>query len=349
MAEASLERWLSRLRRGQLPAAIALIGADAFLHDLFRERILSALIPDDARVWGVRRLSAREISVGEVVAAASMRPMLLPHQVVHVTDLEAWEKLSAEVLEELERYLARPAPFTLLLLEAERLDRRLRLARLLEQYGIVPELDAVMLDAATLASELAAQRGRKMDEKAAALLAEAVGGQPARIASEVEKLATYAGPGGTIDVRAVQALVVASRAATVWEMIACLYEGDLAAAMHLLDDLLRAGESAVAIVGALAWNFKKVIEARALLRRLPPERVVYQLGARAETAERLVRLARQLSDDELTRALEALARADDRLKASSGAQQTRLLLELLLLGLPRGAARMKLPRRAGVR
>jgi len=349
MTDVLRERWLVQLRQGRLPAAVTLVGADAFLHQLFREHILDTLMPGDARVWGVRRLSAREVAIEEVIAVASMRPMLVPHQVVHVTDLEAWERLSAEALKVFEQYLSRPAPFTLLLLEAVGLDRRLRLARLLEQYSVVQELDATKFNAATLASELAARQGLQMDQAAAALLAEAVGGQPARIASEIEKLATFAGPGGTIDAQTVHTLVVASRSVTVWDMIARLCQGDLSQAMRLLDDLLRAGESPVAIVGALAWNFKKVAEARELLRQHPPRDVFEQLGARRETAERLVGLARQLSDHDLVQALDALARADDGLKGSGGPQQTRLLLELLLLELARGRAPTDLKRQAPAR
>jgi len=60
-------------------------------------------------------------------------------------------------------------------------------------------------------------------------------------------------------------------------------------------------------------------------------------------------LARQLSDHDLVQALNALARADDGLKGSGGPQQTRLLLELLLLELARGRAPTDLKRQAPAR
>ena len=95
------------------------------------------------------------------------------------------------------------------------------------------------------------------------LLAEILNGEPARIRIELEKLATYVQGRGRITTADVEALVVAARRNTVWQLTDMLASRKRKDALAFLDNLLREGEQPAGIVGALAWTYRKLIEARA--------------------------------------------------------------------------------------
>jgi DNA polymerase III delta subunit len=90
---------------------------------------------------------------------------------------------------------------------------------------------------------------------------------------------------------------------------------------------LRAGEQPAPIVGALAWMYRKLIEAR----ELPDGASKYEatrLGMKPETAEVALRASRRIPAEALRRGLVSLAEADSRLK--SGIAQPRAVLEFLI-------------------
>ena len=235
-----------------------------------RNKIIEACVPEAARDWAVARLSAREAGWDEILQRAQTLPMLAPRQVIIVEEVESVEKLGDksrdEILEALGKYLDSPAPFTVLLLEATALDGRQKFCKLLSEKALVVELTIGGESAAALAAQMAKDLGAEIDRDAAALLAEILNGEPARIRIELEKLATYAQGPRRITTADVEALVVAARKNTVWQLTDMLASRKRAAALAFLDNLLREGEQPVGIVGALAWMYRKLIEARDLAR-----------------------------------------------------------------------------------
>ncbi len=100
------------------------------------------------------------------------------------------------------------------------------------------------------------------------------------------------------------------------------------AALEFLDNLLREGEEPVAIVGALAWIYRKLIEARALPAHTNGFQAARLLAMRAEAAEAAVRQAHRIPKKDLLAGLVALAEADSQLKSSN--PNPRALMEFLI-------------------
>ena len=141
MPASTADRLFDRLGKGKAPPVVVLPGADPYWRDVCRRKLEEALVPETARQWALGRVSAADVDAAEVVGRAQMQPMLAPQQVLFVGDAEAWEKGSDEKLDStlkaLTRYFEDPAPFTVLVLEAEKLDQRTRFARLLGEPGMV--------------------------------------------------------------------------------------------------------------------------------------------------------------------------------------------------------------------
>jgi DNA polymerase III subunit delta len=339
MSAVSPEKLLHRLAHGKPVAAVVLEGTDVYLRQVCRAQIVEAYVPPEARDWAVQRLSAREAGWDEILGRAETMPMLARHQVLIVENAESIEKLGEksrdQILRALEAYFESPAPFTVLVIEAEALDGRQRFAKLLHSKGLVVELTIGAESAPLLAVEMARDLGAEMDREAATVLAEMLNGSPARMRIELEKLASYA-RSRRITTADVEELVVAARKNTVWQLTDLLASRQRAEAMVFLDTLWRNGEQPAGIVGALAWVYRKLVEARDLPPHVPSYQAARQLGMRPESAEAAVRQAHRMAKADLLAGIVRLAEADSRLKSAN--PDPRATLEFLIAHLTSPAA-----------
>lgn len=323
----STDRLLQQLARGKFPPMIVLAGTDSYLREICRKKLIEALVPEGAREWAVARLSAREAGWDAILQRAQVMPMLSPRQALIIEDANSIERLGEKsreaVLEKIESYLDAPAPFSVLLLEAEELDARQKFSKLLNEKALVVDLTVDEKSAVPLVRQMARELGVDLDE-AAPFLSEILNGEPARMRIELEKLAIYVAPRRTITVEDVREMVASARRSTVWQMTEMLASGNRTAAFAFLDNLLREGDQPIAMIGALVWTYRKLIEAS----ELPPYATGFQaaraLGMRPEAVETAIRQARRIPRQELLAGLQALAEADSRLKSANPSQRATL-------------------------
>jgi DNA polymerase-3 subunit delta len=326
------EKLIERLGKGKSLPAVVLLGTDVYLRDLCRNKIIEACVPEGARDWAVARIPASAQGWEEILQRAQTMPMLAPRQVIIVEDAESIEKLGDKsreaIVEALEKYLESPAPFTLLLLEAAALDGRQRFSKLIAEKALVVELTIGDESAASLPTQMAKDLGVSIEREAAALLADILNREPARMRIELEKLAVYVQDRGTIRATDVEMLVVAARKNTVWQLADMLATRRRDAALAFLDNLLRDGEQPAGLVGALAWMYRKLIEARDLPAGTGGFQAARQLQMRPNDAEAAIRNAHRLGKAELVAGLVALAEADSQLKSAN--PNPRALMEFLV-------------------
>lgn len=331
MPQTTLENFLQSIAKGKAVAAILLHGTDPYLHDRCRKALIEKFVPEAARDWAVTKLSAPGGGWKEMLERAQTVPMLSPHQIIFLDGMEALERLgdesSEEIAEALKAYLKDPAPFSIVVFEAEVLDRRRWVSKLLTANALVVELSTGSGNMAAFASDMAREMDAEIDPTAAAELVEAVNGEPARIRLELQKLSLYAA-GRKIESADVEALVVSARKYTVWKLTEVLAARDRPAAMDFFDCLLREGEQPAGMVGALAWTYRKLVEAR----ELPPGTNQFQasrdLGMRPESAGMAMAQARRFAREQLLEGIVALAEADSALK--SGGPNPRATMEFLI-------------------
>lgn len=330
MPQATVENLLQRIEKEQSIPAIVLLGSDPYLRDQCRNALVRKFIAEGARDWAVSKISAAGGGLQELLQRAQMAPMLSPRQVLILQDTEALERGGDEALERttdaLSAYLEDPAPFSIVVFEAEQLDRRKKLFKTLAAGALIVELSS-NVDPAALTLHMARELGANITPEAASELADAVNGEPAKIRLELEKLLLYA-TGRQITTADIDALVVSAKKYTVWKLAEAFAARDRRASMEFLDSLLREGEQPAGIVGALSWMYRKLVEAR----ELPPGTNQYSaaryLGMRPETAAIALAQARKIPREQLLAGIAILAEADSVLK--SGAPNPRATLEFVL-------------------
>ena len=201
---------------------------------------------------------------------------------------------------------------------------------------MVVELTIGGESAALLAAQMAKDLGTEIDSQAAALLADSLNGSPARMRIELEKLASYA-RGRRITAADIEQLVVAARKNTVWQLADMLASRERNAAFQFLDNLLREGEQPAGIVGALAWRYRKLVEARDLSPQTNKFQAARQLGMGPDSAEAAIRQAHRVPRADLLAGLVALAEDDSQLKSAN--PDPRAMMEFLIARLTPPIAR----------
>ena len=343
---ASASEFVERLAKGKPVPALTLLGGETYLRDMCRRLLVETFTDEASREWAVLRFSAEDDEAGQIIAQAQMLPMLASRQVVFWSDVDALERLGEDsrdaILERLSEYLEDPAPFTILVLEAEKLDQRTKIFKALADKTLLvacdlgeegPERDS---QAAAIAMEMARELKLEVPRDVAELLAESTNSNLARMRTELEKLAVYAGERRKLTPEDVTTLVMAEKRYTVWQLADMMANGDEKRALAFLNALLRDGEQPVAIVGTLAWMCRKLLETQELGRAADVWKVV-RLGMRRDTAEMALRVAPKIARRQLTEGLAALAEADSRLKG--GAADQKALMEFLLTKLTKRPAK----------
>jgi len=341
MPQLSAESLASRLAKGNPVPVVLLLGEDAYLRAACRDQIVESSVDPAAREWGVSRFSAADDDFVRILAQARTMPMLVRRQVIIVGELEALEHgpeaAREAAVEELSAYLNDPATFTVLLLEAASLDQRMRLAKILADKAQVvsaelpqdPQERARM--ATLLVMKIARERQSLIDSDAAEDLVDLCNANLTAIGNELGKLATYAGAGKTIGRSDVAALVVSEKKYSVWELTEMLASRDRKSALAFLNNLLREGEPPPAMIGAMAWMYRKLMEAQALGPRVSGFEAAGRLKMRKAIAEIALRAARKIPRERLVTGLRALYDADSQLK--SGAPDQGAVMEFLVASL----------------
>ena len=338
MARIGMEQLKERLEKGKVIPALLLLGDEPYLRDACRAALIDKYVVEAARAWAVSRFSADRGEIQAALDQSQTLPMLSSQQVVFLEDAEAIEKLGEkareDTIERIVAYLQDPAPFTVLVLEAEKLDMRMVLGKKLADLALVVEVglgeraEDRLGAAEGLAQAIAKEQGITFEKGAAEDLAEDVNGDLMRLKTELEKLAAFIGERKIIRREDVSALVISEKTTTIWEVAELLASHQPRKALEFIDRLLREGEEPVLMVGGMAWMYRKLVEASEVRGVTNGWQAAKALGMRPEQAELAIRCAQKIPRARLLDGLRALQEADNRLKG--GVKDVRAIMEFLV-------------------
>lgn len=150
--------------------------------------------------------------------------------------------------------------------------------------------------------------GFRLDPAAARMLVDRMGANPQRLRNELERLALWAGEGGTVDAADLGAMIADTSEAVVWALSDALLERDAAAALRIAERLISQGENVTGLIYGLASRLRKACAAAAMLEEgMPPKQVESSLGMHPYAAKQLVRRLQGIEAGDLQEALIALA------------------------------------------
>jgi DNA polymerase III subunit delta len=150
--------------------------------------------------------------------------------------------------------------------------------------------------------------GFALEPAAARALVERMGTSPVRLRNELERLALWAGEGGSVTAADLDAMVVDTSEMAVWALSDALLERDPAKAASIAERLVVQGENVTGLIYGLASRLRKACAAAAQLEEgRPPKQVESSLGMHPYAARQLVARLGQVSVDDLREATTVLA------------------------------------------
>jgi DNA polymerase III subunit delta len=154
----------------------------------------------------------------------------------------------------------------------------------------------------TLVAE-AKRLGISLEPAAARLLVERMGTGQVRLRNELERLALWAGEGGSVGVADLEAMVADTSEAATWALSDALLEADASRAIEIAERLVSQGENVTGLVYGLASRLRKACAAAAQLDEgVPAKQVEAGLGMHPYAARQLVARAERTSLEDLRQA-----------------------------------------------
>lgn len=265
-------------------------------------------------------LSAFDVS-GEDAVAACNSPGLFGsgQRLVVVSDVDRWKAADVKAVA---AYLAAPAPDTVLVLVGEETKKGSALAKACAKAGEILVFDVSKRGLPEWIARQLADRGVEADAEACRALVDIVGEDPEELATEIDKLATWAG-GERVGVAEVERLAAGSAEIPGYELTDAWGKRDVRAALAACQSLLERSPDPVsravpALVGLLVGHVGRVRSVQALVEEgLNAREIAARLKRHPFYVEKLVAQARNYSVYELRDGIVRLAALDHAVKGGS--------------------------------
>jgi DNA polymerase III delta subunit len=267
----------------------------------------------------VEAVSAAETSAEEAVALCNAGSLFGDARLVLVGEVERWKAADVKALQ---AYLAAPAPATTLALAAGELRKDAPLAKACAKAGDVLVYDVPKRNLAQWVADRFRQLDARADAEVCALLVQLVGDDPQALATEVEKLATWAA-GEPIGEREVAELAVAFAETPTFALTDAWGRRDPAAALEASEVILEREakprrDTSARLAATLGSHLARVRSCQRLAAEgVRPRDAAGRLKMHPFYAEKLFAQAGRFSPDELGDALVRLADLDLALKGDS--------------------------------
>jgi DNA polymerase III subunit delta len=341
---------ISRIKKGDPPAAALLLGPEAYERRRIKEA-MAAAFPEGS----MSQHDLTEISLAEALDDARSLSLFASERLIWIVNAEAVlprGKVAAAEDEDgdgpagdaspLAAYLKDPTPGVALVFEAIRFDfegdDKRKQDRVRKFYCAIPDVVELRRfashEARREAEALAQRAGFRIEPDALDLLVEAMGADIARIAVEIEKLALYAG-NRTVTVDDISALVPDARATTIFALVNAIGKRDRARALEALDTLTREGEYLPLALAFLSTQFRLALAAReANLKsgsQIQSHFVRIGIPMWGSRADQISQTASKFSKPQLERAMRLIFEADRGLRDAR--PDDRIVMERFILQL----------------
>jgi DNA polymerase-3 subunit delta len=246
------------------------------------------------------------------------------------------EDVADKELDRLADYVAAPVESACLVLVAEKIDGRSRLAKVAKQAEAWVDCEPLRpRDVRSFVEAECKRRGHPVDGDASEAIAEAIGADLAAIDDALERLSLYVGAGARIGVHAVDACVTKVRTESIWALVDAVSSRDSKTALGAAASLLADREPPLRILALVARQVRMVAKMRgALADGMSPPEAAKRAGAPPFKADDLARAAKRFGAPELRAAFRTLADTDLALKGSK--RPPELVLEQSVLCLCSG-------------
>lgn len=245
-------------------------------------------------------------------------PMLGDRRIVILRNFSFSKSLEKKILEALKNFQL--PDFTILLIDADKLDARTKIGKIVVEKFDTVELntpsDREMMDWATY---FASKLGKRLARNAASELIRLSGISLSALREEIRKLSDFI-DGDIITLADVRKSAPHSRSAHIFQFSNAFAKLDFATAMRFALELMDFGEKYSSILFWMNRNLTDLFWAS-----VNPQQLSKRLGRRAFLADSIRSVARKITPHKILGAMEKLHRADMLVKTGSADDKTAIV------------------------
>jgi DNA polymerase-3 subunit delta len=328
-----LEHLKKVISKGQISPVYLLHGEEEFFIRESLTLLKSAFLKGSDVSTSLMELDGREATGGAVFDELRTTPLFgaTGKRMVVVENADDFIGKHSNLLE---KYLDTHVPYSCLVLICKKLDKKTKLAKKINR--ISGDIDCKRLKEYQLdlwISLRARHYGKTTTPQAVQSLKECIGNKLSLLDKHLEKLSIYLDERTKIEEDDIENLVSVNRTRTIFELTDAMAQKNTERALKVLSQLLAAGEDSVRIISMLAWQIKRLWQAKHILNKGgKAETVASELGIRFYLRE-FITQTEHFTEASLQKKHEQLLLADFQSK-TSGINE-RLLLECLVYKLCR--------------
>ncbi|SHM05173.1 DNA polymerase III, delta subunit [Caldanaerovirga acetigignens] len=225
------------------------------------EKIKNKYVPEAYEAMDFQRLDGEEITYDEIINISRVVPMLSEKRVVAVLNavfLEEGRKITSKSESSENRFiefLENIPPYLCLIFSAEKVDRRKKIVKVIQQKGFVKEFAPLSFkDKVRWIESRSLKYGKPMEPSAAFFMAQFTF-DLYHVDEEIKKAAAYVLEKSKIDKKDLELIMSGSTEANIFGLIDSIAEGKVSHAVNILNDLMYAGEKSVVILYMISKYF----------------------------------------------------------------------------------------------
>lgn len=281
MAQKTYNEINQLLANGKFPPLLVLHGEEPFFIDQITDWIETKAISEDQKGFNQSVFYGRDIDAVTIINAARRFPMMAERQLVLVKEAQG---LPDKEYEKLLTYFEKPLPSTFLVFSFKNksLDKRKKTYKMVDDKGLFFLSEKVKdYQLSKWIEALVSEKGFKINGETAGIMAEYLGNNLSRIASEVEKLAINLTKGSAITIELIEKYIGISRDYNVFELQNAIGRKDTFKAFQIANYFAESPKasnfSMPVCIGSL-YSFYSRIYNMHHQKSLPPQQLASALG-----------------------------------------------------------------------
>jgi len=316
------------LRERRFPVLLFLYGEERFFLERIVETLQNLAVPEEGRDFNLNVFFGKESRATEILDSACTFPVFNEHRLVLVRDAH---QIPAAELDSLIPYLKDPAPETILVFTADKVDSRRKFFQQFKKHGQLIEFKKYYDNQIPeFVTEYGRETGVGFSEEGLRAFCGRVGNNLQEIVGELDKLFNYLGDRKLVDVGDVKAIVSDIRIDSIFELTDALGLRDRGRALVLLERLLAEGVAPLLVLSMITRHLRQLWKIGSMLDQgLGRSEIIRVVRINPYFMDGLQRQARCFSASRFPGIFLRMLETDLALK-SSGAHPSALLGSLVL-------------------
>ena len=322
---------ISGLKKGAILPLYLFYGEEEFLIQEVVDLIIKKVVDPGTSDFNFNTVYCRETSAADLVNLCQTLPFMSDHRLVIAKELDAYK---AGDLDELVAYLKSPSPSTCLVMVSNqrRFDKKTVLSPVDAQGAVTVFYPLLDRDIVAWIEGWAVARGLRMKRDAAQYVWQTIGNELQKISNELEKAHISIKERKELTFDDVKAVVGDFREYTSFDLADAIGRKNGEKAFLILSRLIQEGEQPVGLLGSIAWNFRRLMRAKAMeAAGIGYEDIKRKLGVIFHQSAAFQEQMRKFTFDELRETFSIMLVTDTALKSSG--LSGKLTLERMIMRL----------------